>query len=96
MKAGTSPPYLSLLHSKTFIPQHEQPHEIKDTETLFNHFSIVLLPFAFTPHPVNLHGLLPCCLLISHPSRLNQPASSSWLQGEGESAGCQEEEGDET
>lgn len=52
---------------KAHIPQHEQHGEIKDTEMLFNHFSIVLLAFAFTPHPVNLHGLLLCCQLISHP-----------------------------
>lgn len=75
MSAGTSPQYLSLLLSKAFIPQHEQHHEIKDTEMFFNHFSIVLLAFAFTPHPVNLHGLLLCCQLISHPpTPANQPA----------------------
>ena len=83
MSAGMSPQYLSLLSLKAFIPQHEQHHEIKDTEMLFNHFSIVLLAFAFTPHPVNLHGLLLCCQLISHPpAPANQPAV----------AGCEESE----
>ena len=86
MSAGTTPQYLSLLLLKAFIPQHEQHHEIKDTEMLFNHFhtqSIVLLAFAFTPHPVHLHGLLLCCQLISHPpAPAKQPAV----------AGCEERE----
>lgn len=72
MSAGTSRLYLSL---RAFIPQHAQHWEIKDTEMLFNHYTIVLLAFAFTPHPVNLHGLLLCCQLISHPpAPAEQPA----------------------
>lgn len=83
MSAGTSLQYLSLLSLKAFIPQHEQHHEIEDTEMLFNHFSIVLLTFAFTLHPVNLHGLLLCCQLISRP-----PAQANQLAV----AGCRERE----
>lgn len=90
MSAGTSRLYLSL---RAFIPQHEQHCEIKDTEMLFNHYSIVLLAFAFTPRPVNLHGLLLCCQLISHPpASAEQPAVAGlqrergrlwWLSGRG-------------
>lgn len=79
MSTGMSPHYLAC------IPLHEQHHEIKDIEMLFNHFSIVLLAFAFTPHPVNLHGLLLCCQFISHPpAPANQQAVAGREEREGE------------
>ncbi len=55
MSAGMSPQHLSLLLLKAFIPQHEQHHEIKATEMLFNHFSIVLLH-------LHLHPTLLICM----------------------------------
>lgn len=87
---------MSLLLLKALISQHERHRVIKDTEMLFNRFSFVLLAYGFAPHPFfNLRGLLRRRQLISQPPS-PAPADGSWSQREGDSGGCQEEEGDET